>query len=196
MKTKHWLGVLVMGGLLAGCASGGGSTASGNLASGAPAWVNTNGLSDSRCHHGNICGVDLASGIDDKSLAMDTADNRARFKVAQVLKDKVSGIADDLRAQEAAGHTYSGRDPELGIKNFQHDFVDLTLTGANIIDRWRDSKTGDIYSLCLLDVKSMQETLDKISNLSTEMRHRIRKDMTKSLHELREAQDRAQKAKE
>lgn len=194
MKAKHWLGVLAIGGILTGCATGSGT--SGNLAAGAPAWVNTNGQSDPRCHKGNICGVDLASGIDDKSLAMDTADNRARFKVAQVLKDKVSGVADDLRAQEAAGHTYSARDPELGIKNFQHNFVDLTMTGATIIDRWRDPKTGDIYSLCLLDIKSMQNTVDQITNLSTEMRHRIREDMGKSLKELREEQDRARKSKE
>ncbi|MHB1956932.1 MAG: hypothetical protein ACYCOU_24715 [Sulfobacillus sp.] len=126
--------------------------------------------------------------MDDVTLAMDTADDRARLNLVKELTTKVSFVADDLRKHLATGKGYSNKSEEQGINDFQQHFVTMNINGTKIVDHWQNPKDGTVYSLCLLDVKDVKNAITGLHELSKEMQKHIEHDMSHSLNELRQIQ--------
>ena len=134
---------------------------------GAPDWVNegTQALNDKggRLFHG----VGSAPSMGDDSLQKATADDRARAELARILSSYLSVASNDYSAAASSGgETVNEQAVSREIQNLSQ----INLTGAKIIGRWRDKRSGNIYSIAELDMKRMQQTLEKAEQMSPSLR--------------------------
>jgi hypothetical protein len=70
------------------------------IAPSGPAWVNQG---SGAFKDGNFYGVGIASGIKNRALAVDTADSRARAKIAEVFNTYIAKLTKDYMASTTAG---------------------------------------------------------------------------------------------
>lgn len=159
-RAVVWLGIVT---LLAAC--GGKTLVESNLGlKGAPDWVNkgTQILKDDggRLIHG----VGMASSLGDISLQGTTADDRARAEVARVLSSVMDVVSSDYAA--SAGKGMSEEAVSRQIKNTTR----VMLSGAKIIARWRDPKTGNLFSLAEMDMKQTKELVKNMDEINADLR--------------------------
>ena len=134
---------------------------------GAPDWVNegTQLLNDKdgRLFHG----VGSAPSMGDGSLQRAAADDRARAEVAKVLSSYLKVASKDFSASASLGGEQVN---ELSISRDIENLTQVNLTGARIIGRWSDTKTGVIWSIAELDLKRMNETMEKVESVSPSLK--------------------------
>lgn len=122
---------------------------------GAPEWVNQGtGLlrdGDSRLFHG----VGQAPAMGDRSLQIETADNRARAKLARSLSTYMEVVASDYRARSGEGEQAVD---EAGVSRQIEAVTELNLAGARIIGRWRNPETDTVYALAELRLQEVADT--------------------------------------
>ncbi len=152
--------------LIAGC-SGKTNVESDLNIKGAPDWVNegTQMLNDKggRLFHG----VGSAPSMGDRSLQRSTADERARAEIARVLNSFLQTASNDYSAMASSGgETVNQQSISRQIENF----TQINLTGAKIIGRWSDKRTGELWSIAELDMKRMKDTLEKAEQMSPGLR--------------------------
>lgn len=152
--------------LLTGCA--GRTTVESDLhIKGAPDWVNegTNMLRtrDGRLFHG----VGSAPPVGDRSLQTETADNRARAELARTLSSYMEVVSQDFTAAAGSGEAAV---TEASISRQIENMTRVNLTGSRIIGRWRDERTGTIYSLAELDMEEVQSNLQRVRAMNQELR--------------------------
>ncbi|KAF5434754.1 hypothetical protein C5S36_04490 [Candidatus Methanophagaceae archaeon] len=180
MKTKKLFVLFItlsMGILLvAGCATS--PKPSADPASLGPAWV-MKGSGAFDVEKGKVFyGVGLASGIRNKALLRQTADNRARAEIAKTMETYVATLAKDYMASTTAGDM-SKSSEEQHVETALKTFSKTTLHGAVIVDRWMDSSDGTMYSLCELDLFSFKEALDKHKELDKQVQDYVRENAEK-----------------
>jgi len=137
---------------------------------GAPEWVNegTQYLNDGdgRLFHG----VGHAPPMDDKSLQISTADNRARAEVARILSSYMDVVSNDYSAHAAsAGRSINQQNVSRQINNLTR----VNLTGVRIIGHWENEQTGNIWSIAELDMAQMAETLDRVDDMNADLKRYI-----------------------
>ena len=120
---------------------------------GAPSWVNEGNQALKDGNRRFFRGVGQAPNMNDFSLQTSTADNRARAEVAQIFSSFM----------DIANHDYSATTKDdMALTNEQivsrtiQNLTKLNLSGVQIIARWKNPKTGDIYSLAELDLKQFK----------------------------------------
>lgn len=151
---------------LAGCS--GKTTVESDLhIKGAPDWVNegTHMLNDrgGRLFHG----VGSAAAMGDESLQKSTADERARAELARILSSYLTVASRDYSAAaSSAGEQVNEQSVSRQIDNL----TEINLTGARIIGRWRDRRSGTIYAIAELDMKQMKQTLEQAQQMSPALR--------------------------
>ena len=167
--------------LVIGCKSTPKETASADTAASGPKWVmkgsgayDVDGLKV-------FYGVGLASGIKNKALLRQTADDRSRAEIAKTLEIYVSSLTKDYMASTTAGDM-SKSSEEQNVETALKTFSKTTLHGAIIVDRWLDPADGTMYSLCELDLISFKENLDKYKELDEKVRDYVR-DNAERLHD-------------
>ena len=150
--------VLFMGlSLMVGCASK--PKTSGDSATAGPEWV-MKGSGAFDVEKGKVFyGVGVASGIKNKALLRQTADNRARAEIAKTLETYVASLTKDYMASTTAGDM-SKSSEEQHVETALKTFTQTTLRGTAIVDRWVDPADGSMYALCELDLVSYTEALD------------------------------------
>ena len=193
MKTRHMtiLGILLLTGTLAavGCSSTPDTVATADSAAMGPEWVlKGSGAFDvegSKLFYG----VGVASGIRNKALLRETADNRARAEIARTMEVYVASLSKDYMASTTAGDM-SESSEEQHVENALKTFTKSTLHGATIVDRWQDPADGSYYSLCELDLIRFKEALDEYRELDAKVRDFVRDNADKMHEELEEMENR------
>lgn len=158
---------------LVGCASN-------KVASGSPDWVNKG---QGAFEDNNLYGVGMATGVQNRALAVDTADNRARAKIAEVLNASVEKMTRDYMASTTAGDMKKSseeQDVRAGLKTF----VQTTLTGVVITDHWRDTSDGTVFALAKLDPKSFKSWIETSKELNSQVRDFVRANADKYFQEM------------
>jgi len=190
MKTKHLLVLFVglsMGILLiAGCSST--PAPSADPASLGPDWVMKGGGAFDVEKGKVFYGVGIASGIKNKALLRQTADNRARAEIAKTMETYVATLAKDYMASTTAGDM-SKSSEEQHVETALKTFSKTTLHGATIVDRWMDPSDGSMYSLCELDLFSFKEALDNYKELDKQVRDYVRENAEKMHDEMEELEN-------
>ena len=155
-KQFVWKGLLVLalGVSLAAC-SGGKTRVESDLGmDDAPDWVNEGyqalETDDGRLIHG----VGSAPRMMDESLQKSTADDRARAEVARVLSSYMNVVSQDYLATAGTGDMAVN---EQAISRQIENVTKLNMSGTEIVGRWRDSKTGAIWSLAELDLSRVKK---------------------------------------
>ena len=176
--------VLFMGlALMAGCASKPKSSA--DSAAAGPEWV-MKGSGAFDVEKGKVFyGVGVASGIKNKALLRQTADNRARAEIAKTLETYVASLTKDYMASTTAGDM-SKSSEEQHVETALKTFTQTTLRGTTIVDRWVDPADGSMYALCELDLVSYTEALDDYQELDSKIRDYVRNNAEKLHDELEE----------
>jgi len=136
----------------------------------APDWVNqgTQYLNNNkgRLFHG----VGEAPVMGDASLQKSTADNRARAEVARILSSYLDVASQDYSAASGTGKDAAAQQSvSREIKNL----TKINLSGARIIGRWKDKKSGTIYSLAELDMKYVKEVMKNVRHMNQDLQRYI-----------------------
>lgn len=129
---------------------------------GAPDWVNegSQALSDGKKRF--FRGIGSAEKMPDFSLQKSTADNRARAELAQTFSSFMNVISNDYSNNATdAIDTVSEQSIARTVKNM----TQINLSGAEIIARWRDKKTGRMYSLAEIDMNKVKTITSAAKNM-------------------------------
>ncbi len=140
--------------------------------SGAPDWVNqgTQYLNNNkgRLFHG----VGEAPVMGDVSLQKSTADNRARAEVARILSSYLDVASHDYGTASGTGKNATN---QQSVSREIQNISKINLSGARIIGRWKDKKTGTIYSLAELDMKYVNEVIKNVNHMNQNLQRYINK---------------------
>jgi hypothetical protein len=158
------------------------------IAQNAPAWVNQG----SAAFPGSkaLYGVGMVSGVQNRALAIQAADNRARANIAAVLNVFIAQLGKDYAQSTTAGAMDKSSE-EQNITNTLKTFTQVTLNGTVIIDHWRDPSDGTIFALAKLDMAAIQDTLNNAKELDSKVRDFVRANSDKAFDELNAEQQKA-----
>jgi hypothetical protein len=189
MKTKHLLVLSVMVSLgfllIFGCQT---TPKTADTAAAGPEWVMKGGGAFDVDKGKVFYGVGAASGIQNKSLLRQTADNRARADIAKILETYVASLTKDYMASTTAGDM-SKSSEEQHVETALKTFTKATLHGAQIVDRWQDPEDKTYYSLCELDLFAFKEALDDYKELDSKVRDYVRDNAERMHDELEEMEN-------
>lgn len=169
--------------LLAGCGHKEVKTAAATtnpIASNAPAWVNQGAAAFKDT---NFYGVGIASGIKNRALAIDTADNRARAKVAETFNTYIAKLSKDYMASTTAGDMKSSSE-EQNVTTALKSVTQMTLSGAMPVDHWVDPSDGSMFSLVKLDLAAVKSTMDQAKELDSKVRDYVKANADKAFADL------------
>lgn len=139
----------------------------------APAWVEKGNGAFNDGGQGIFYGVGITQGIRNRALAVVAADDRARAEIAKVMNSYIAVLTRDYMASTAAGGMGSSGE-EQRVSQTLSNFAKLTLHGAVIVDHWRDSSDGTLFSLCRLDMDAVRRTLADAERLDLGLRDFVR----------------------
>lgn len=149
-------------GLLSAC--GGAPTIESDFGiKGAPDWVNEGTQAVENPDGRFLYGVGFAPTMNDVALQRSTADNRARAELAKIVSTYIDATLSDYAA--ASGDSATG-----SIEQSIRSQTQTVLNGAKIKGRWRDERTGTIYSFAEMDMEALDEAVANASKLSESFR--------------------------
>ncbi|HET6725339.1 MAG TPA: hypothetical protein VFH85_04975 [Gammaproteobacteria bacterium] len=120
----------------------------------APDWVNQ-GSQALDNHDGRLIhGIGSAPAMNDLSLQMSTADERARAEVARVLSSFMHIVSQDYASSVGAA---AERQNEASVSREIEDFTRQNVSGARVIAHWRNPKNGRTWSLAELDLHQIKQ---------------------------------------
>ena len=120
---------------------------------GAPNWVNEGKQALKDGDKRFFRGIGSAPTMNDDSLQRSTADNRARAELAQIFTSYMDVLANDYSAAVADNTEVVN---EQAVSRTVKNITSLNLMGAEIIARWKDKKSGTVYSLAEIDMKKFK----------------------------------------
>ncbi len=159
-RTPMFFGVLLLAGLLAGCAGR-------SLIVSPPPWYALeSGLYDAGGAK-LFYGIGQAAGVQNLTLLRATADNRAREALAGVLTNYVNELA------HSAALTPNPAWAALSVDD-QQQFLGMLvrncLLQAVVGDHWSDPQDPRLLALCRLNLTTFKQVLSDYSSLEEKMR--------------------------
>ncbi len=133
-------------------------------------------------------GVGLASGIQNKALLRQTADNRARAEIAKIMETYVAALGKDYMSSTLSSDMKKAAE-EQHVEVALKTFTKTTVHGAQIIDRWVDPADKAMYSLCKLDLLAFKTALENDQNMDSKVRDFVRKNAEKLHSEMRKMEN-------
>jgi hypothetical protein len=147
---------------------------------GAPEWVVKSGgafeVEKSRVFYG----VGVAEGGQNITITREKADTRARADLAKVLYIYTATLLKDYSALTggAENKNFVERLFERAIK----EIAVMTLSGVQIVDRWQNPSTDDLYSLAMIDLESFKSNIEMLNELDKKTKDYIRQNAER-MHE-------------
>jgi hypothetical protein len=133
-------------------------------------------------------GVGSASGIKNHSLAISTADNRARAEVSKTFSVYSASLMKDYMASTTAGDMSASSEEqhvEQAIKTFSAE----TLSGVVIQNHWFHPD-GTVYAMAVLDLENFTGALEKMNELKKEIVDYVRENADKAHMDLEAEEER------
>ena len=138
-------------------------------------------------------GVGVASNIKNIALLQTTADNRARAEITKVFETYSASLMKDYMASVSDGDKVSEeQNVEQAIKTFSAQ----TLSGVQIVDRWKDTSTGAMYSLARMDLKAFGDAMGKMKELSQKAKDYVRQNAERVHADLEKEEAKAEARKQ
>lgn len=163
------------------------------VAAQAPEWVNKgSGAFKDAGGTSIFYGVGMVTGVNNRALALQAADQRARAEIAKSLDNYVAVLTKDYMASTTAGAMDKSSE-EQHISATLKGFTKFTLQGAIIIDHWKDPSDGTMFSLAKLDMASVKKTLSEAKELDAQVRDFVRSNAEKAFDDLKSAEASSQK---
>lgn len=160
----------------------------GPIAANGPEWVNKGSGAFADANGTSVFyGVGMVSGVKNRALAVQAADQRARAEIAKSLDNYVAALTKDYMASTTAGDMKQSSE-EQNISTTLKGFTKFTLQGSIIVDHWIDVTDGTVYALAKLDFANVKKTLDQAQELDSKVRDYVRANADKSFDELKQAE--------
>jgi hypothetical protein len=148
----------------------------------APDWVNRGSGAFGGEKGKLFYGVGIASRIPNASLRRQTADARARSEIVKTLNTYVAVLNKDYQASTTAGDMSSSND-EQHVEQTLKTYSQMDLSGVLIVDHWVDND-GSEFALAQLDMDTFKSNLDKMKQLSAQVRDAVRANADRAFDEL------------
>jgi len=159
----------------------------GPIAAQAPEWVNKGSGAFAADKVQAFYGVGMVSGVQNRALSVQAADERARAAIAQTLDNYVAVLTKDYMASTTAGAMDKSSE-EQHITVTLKGFTKFSLQGAVILDHWRDPSDGTMFSLAKLDMSAVKQTLADAKELDAQVRDFVRGNAEKAFDDLSAAE--------
>jgi len=105
-------------------------------------------------------------------LQRSTADDRARAEVARVFSTYMDVVSSDYAAATGSG---TKADADQSVSRQVKAVTRMNLAGSKIIGRWKDPRTGSVYSLAELDLKHVKEAVQSARDMNEDLRRYIQR---------------------
>ena len=154
------------------------------LVAGGPDWVNQGSGAFEKEGDRVFYGVGAVAGISSQTLAVQTADQRARADIAKQLDTYVANLYRDYQTSTAAAmgrQEMESQHVEQSLKTF----TQVSVKGAKVVDHWKDPETNTIYSLVRLDLDGVKATLEQMKEMDPDLRGFVHSNAEKAFDEIR-----------
>jgi 3-deoxy-D-manno-octulosonic acid (KDO) 8-phosphate synthase len=192
MANTSFIGrVLVVGVAIAALAGCGGNQVL--MPKEAPAWVIKGSGAFKDAGESVFYGVGAVVGMNNKPLAVTSAENRARAEVAKVFQTYSASLMKDYAASTTGGAAITADTPtseEQHIEQTIKTFSAVTLSGVMIVDRWEDPNNATIYSLARLDLKAFEDQVKKMQELNANVKAYVKDNAERAFDDLATEEDR------
>lgn len=146
-----------------------------------PAWVNK-GSGAYPGEKGKIFAVGISpAGMDDESLARETADNDGRTQMQRVFEIYIAAMMEQYKRYTAQGG--KGK-TEIDVKSVSRSLTEGTLRGATVVDHWQNPQNGTWYSLVVIDLAAFKEFAQQAKDLDASVKEYIRDNAEKAQDDL------------
>ena len=141
-------------------------------------------------------GVGVVSGIRNMALARTTADNRARAEAAKLFEAYTVALVGAYATANSAGaplgdsNAGATNGQDLHVETILKVFTAATLNAIQIVDHWLHPGDGGLYALARLDLQAFVENLDKMTQLTAEVRDYVRNTAVSQYGQFERAQTR------
>ena len=180
-KSEILVALLILPGLLVACA--GASLRAGKM----PDWVKEGSGAFRDAGDKVFYGVGAVVGIKNEPLARTSAENRARAEVAKIFETYTASLMKDYMASTTGGAAITAQSPALEEQHIEQTiktFSSVTLSGVMIVDHWVDAGGDTHYALARLDLEKFKNSIDRMQELSSQVRDFIRKNADRSFEDL------------
>lgn len=174
-----WSAVIVAGLLLSGCGGNSQLVGQGNR----PAWIDKGGKAFAGEEAKGLYGVGISQGINNESLARQASDGRARTELAKNLQVTIQAMLKDYQASTTAGDMKKSSEEQY-VESTSKTIVDTTLSGVEIVDRWKAPDSDSYYSLAKLSADDLKKNLDSMKELDAAVRDYVKANAAKAFEDL------------
>jgi len=130
-------------------------------------------------------GVGVASNINNVMLRRSTADTQARVDLARVFNTRISDLVKTYARSVSGGPEAQVSEEQLAQQTTKA-FTEMDLSGTQIVDRYFDPAENAQYALAMLDLTMFKNQIQKMQELSKEVKEIIEKNAEKAFQELNE----------
>jgi len=149
----------------------------------APTWVYGGG-GPSTVGGGKVfSAVGAAPKMRDISMQRDRACNRARAGILKIFNSYIAYMMKDYSRSTTAGDM-SKESYEADVLAVQKTISIGDISGAQIVDTWRDPADSTIYSLAVLDLAAVSDILANKDALDSKLRDYVRANAAKAFDDL------------
>jgi hypothetical protein len=160
----------------------------GAIAEQAPAWVNKgSGAFEDSNGKRVFYGVGMITGVKNKSLAVQAADQRARAEIAKAMNNYVSVLVRDYMISTSA-IDMQGPSEEQDVSVALKGLTRANLKGAIIVDHWLDPEDNTMFSLARLEMDDFKQDLAQSQLIDDNLRDFVRENADNAFDELAEAE--------
>jgi hypothetical protein len=136
-----------------------------------PAWVDK-GSGAYPGEKSKIFAVGIApAGVDDESLARETADDDGRVQLQRVFEVYIAALMERYKRSTTVGG--QGK-TENDVKSVSRSLTEGTLHGSQISDHWHSPQNNTWYSLVVIDLASFKEFVEQAKDLDASFKEFIR----------------------
>ena len=138
--------------------------------SGAPDWVNKGTAYVANDSGRLFHGVGSAGPTGDASLQRSVADDRARAELARIFTNYLDVASADYQASSRAGKEMQA---DESVSRQIKSVSQLNLSGARIVARWQDKKTGTLWSIAEIDLKQFKDAFSAAREMNADTKRHL-----------------------
>lgn len=165
--------------LFLGCGSNPPENSMGDVSANLPDWV----LNPKQIEGDDLYGVGIASGIQNKALAIETAENRGIADIARVFRVNIEAMMEDYMRSTTAGEMIDTEE-EQDIMNATRTVIDQSLSGVVVTNRFIDPDDGTVYVRVKLDLEMFEDFLNKANAIDAKMKEYIKNNAREAFNKL------------
>lgn len=160
----------------------------GPIAQKAPAWVNKgSGAFEDADGKKVFYGVGIISGVKNKALAIQAADQRARAEIAKSIESLIEILTRDYMVSTSSlDMTAPAEEQDVSVA--LKGFTKTNLKGAIIVDRWKDISDNTMFSLARLELEEFTQDLTRAEEIDDKLRDFVRANSDFAFEELAETE--------